>query len=118
MILLGHRRLQYIGEEPLGVAGGWGGTLGAGAPVALGGKKPGLWAGPTSRRRRPNGQPNTLTYKFSFRIYKFQNQQMTLGITSRVPIASPQLYSITYLIRICNLRDPLSESRILSAQTK
>jgi hypothetical protein len=22
MILLGHRRLQYIGEEPLGVAGG------------------------------------------------------------------------------------------------
>jgi hypothetical protein len=32
-----------------------GGTLGAGGPVALGGKKPGLWAGPTSRRRRPNG---------------------------------------------------------------
>jgi hypothetical protein len=55
MILLGHRRLQYIGEEPLGVAGGEGGTLGAGAPVALGGKKPGLWTGPTSRRRRPNG---------------------------------------------------------------
>jgi hypothetical protein len=26
-----------------------------GAPVALGGKKPSLWAGPTSRRRRPSG---------------------------------------------------------------
>jgi hypothetical protein len=55
MILLGHRRLQYIGEEPLGVADGLGGTLGAGAPVDLGGKKTGLWVGPTSRRRRPNG---------------------------------------------------------------
>jgi hypothetical protein len=55
MILLGYRRLQYTGEEPVGVAGSYGGTLGAGAPVALGGKKPGLWAGPTSRRRRPSG---------------------------------------------------------------
>jgi hypothetical protein len=55
MILLGHRRLQYIGEEPLGVAGGSGGTLGTSTPVALGGKKPGLWAGPTSHKRRPSG---------------------------------------------------------------
>jgi hypothetical protein len=60
MILLGHKRLQYIGEEPLGMAGGLGGTLGAGAPVVLGGKKPDLWAGPTSRRRRPS-EPNTQT---------------------------------------------------------
>jgi hypothetical protein len=29
--------------------------LGIGAPIALGGKKPGLWAGPTSHRRRPSG---------------------------------------------------------------
>jgi hypothetical protein len=55
VILLGHRRLQYVGEETLGVADGKEGTLGAGAPVALGDKKPGLWAGPTSRRRRPSG---------------------------------------------------------------
>jgi hypothetical protein len=45
MILLGYRRLQYIGEEPQAPA----------SPVALGGKKPDLWAGPTSRRRRPSG---------------------------------------------------------------
>jgi hypothetical protein len=32
-----------------------GGTLGVGAPVALGGKKPGLWAGPTSHRKRLSG---------------------------------------------------------------
>jgi hypothetical protein len=36
------------------VVAGWGGTLGADAPVALGDKKPDLWAEPTSRRRRPN----------------------------------------------------------------
>jgi hypothetical protein len=55
MILLGYRRLQYRGEEPLGVAGVEEEPLGAGALVALGSKKPGLWAGSTSRRRRPNG---------------------------------------------------------------
>jgi hypothetical protein len=55
MILLGDKRLQYIGEEPLGVTDSQGGTLGAGSSVALGGKKPSLWAGPTSRRRRPSG---------------------------------------------------------------
>jgi hypothetical protein len=55
MILLSNRMLQYIGEEPLLVVGGYGGTLGSGAPVALGGKKPGLWDGPTSCRRRPSG---------------------------------------------------------------
>jgi hypothetical protein len=32
-----------------------GGTIGIDAPIALGGKKPGLWAGPNSHRRRPNG---------------------------------------------------------------
>jgi hypothetical protein len=32
-----------------------GGTLGTDAPVSLGGKKPDLWAGPTSRRRRRSG---------------------------------------------------------------
>jgi hypothetical protein len=31
------------------------GILSAGVFVALGGKKPDLWVGPTSRRRRPSG---------------------------------------------------------------
>jgi hypothetical protein len=59
-------RPQKVTKEPLGVAsgyggtlgvaGGYGGTLGTGAPVALGSKKLGLWAQPTSRRRKPSGR--------------------------------------------------------------
>jgi hypothetical protein len=55
MSLLSHRRLQYIGEESLGVVGGYGGILGAGVSVALDGKKPDIWASPISRSKKLNG---------------------------------------------------------------